>query len=195
MPVSEQRVSGNVGGGNNFDRVSQRVTKIKTVFPLGMTRKAKLLSIPPLVISIYMIMMGVSFFRSFHPADSSRYIYSLPPIAVALAILGVLFTIPRKMCQGRIELTTNGIEWDPGREDLNASFPWSESVISVPASPQATLRTLLVAYRDRKILLYDLFVPDFDTLVAHILKRKGRGLSNDVPSVKLESGRVTAPRQ
>jgi hypothetical protein len=160
-----------------------------------MTKKAKLLSIPPLVISVYMIMMGVSFFRSFHPADSSRYLYSFPPIIVAVCILVVLFMIPRKMCQGRIELKESGIEWDPGRDDLNASFPWSESVISVPASPQATLRTLLIAYRDRKVLLYDLFVPDFDVLVAHILKRKGRGMAGgpDAPSVKLESGRVTAP--
>lgn len=141
-----------------------------------------------------MFMMGVSFFRSFHPADPSRYLYALPPIVVSICILVTMVMIPLKMCRGRIELKESGIEWDPGRADLNAVFPWTESIVSAPASPQATMRTLLLAHRDRKVLLYDLFVPDFDMLVAHIMKRRGRGLSShQEPSVKLESGRVTAP--
>lgn len=165
---------------------------MKTVYPLGLTRKARLLSVVPVLISLYMLWVGISAFRSFHPADPSRYLYSFPPITLALAVLGMLIAIPKRICQGQIILRPEGIEWDPGPHALNVVFPWKESVISAPQGPQKSIRTLLIAFHDEKVLIYEFLMPDFDLLVATILKRRGTGLSGmaEEAAVRIDSGKV-----
>lgn len=176
---------------NEQRKKSGSVTRARIDFPLGLTKKAKALAIFPLALSLYLIFMGFSYFRSFHPSDPSRYLFGLPPIALAISMLGALAYYPRKMCQGVVSVTPTGVEYDPGRHDLNLHFPWSDLLYSAPRNPQQMIRSLLIAHRDKKLLLYDFQVPGFNQLVAEIAKRKGKSNeANKDGGMKIDSGRI-----
>lgn len=129
--------------------------------------------------------------RSFHPSDPSRYLFGLPPLSIAALLAGVLVYIPRKMAVGRVTVTQTGIEWDPGKHDLNIHFPWKDLLYSAPRNPQQMVRSLLLVHRDYKLLLYDFFVPDFELLVSLIAKKKSGAASlSAADGLKIDSGRV-----
>lgn len=142
------------------------------MFTLGVTKKARALAVLPVLLSGYLLFESIQIFRQFAPSDSSKYFYCTPPLLLATVLIGTLVWIPRQMSKGQLILTRSGIEYDPGRHDLNMNFPWNGMIFSAPANPQQMVRSLLIAYRDRRVLLYDLFVPQFDDLVAEIKKRK-----------------------
>lgn len=165
--------------------------KAKSDFPLKVTKKAKLLAILPVAIAIYMLFLGFSIFRSFHPKDSSRYTFGLPPIAISVLVLGALIATPRKMCNGVVSVRDTGIEYNPGDHDLNVHFPWNDLIFSAPRNAQQMVRSLILVHRDRKLVFYDLFMPDFDLLVAAITRRKTKSVSTQVDSgIKIDSGRI-----
>lgn len=163
----------------------------RTEFPLRPTNKAKTLAVLPLVLAVYLAYYGVSTFLSFHPADEMRYAMGLPPIGLAILLLAVLVVIPKKMCRGTIRILDTGIEFDPGNHDLNQHFPWRDLIFSCPGSPQRMVRTLLLIHREKKLLVYDLFVPHFSQLLEEIQRRKPKsaGLNSDA-GIKIDSGKL-----
>lgn len=165
--------------------------KGKSDFPLKVTKKAKLLAILPVALAVYMFFMGISTFRSFHPNDSSRYAFGLPPIAISILVLASLIATPRKMCRGTVSVRDSGIEFNPGDHDLNVHFPWKDLIYSAPRNAQQMVRSLILVHRDRKMIFYDLFMPDFDLLVAAITRRKTKTTSTQVDAgLKIDSGRI-----
>ena len=129
--------------------------------------------------------------RGFHPSDPSRYLFGLPPIGLAISLLATIFYYPKKMCQGVISVTPTGVEFDPGLHDLNMHFPWGDLIFSAPRNPQQMIRSLLVAHRDKKLLLYDFQVPQFDQLLTEITKRKGKSAAAAKDGgLKIDSGRI-----
>lgn len=166
-------------------------TRARIEFRLGLTKKAKALAVFPAVLGLYLLFMGFSYFRSFHPSDPARYLFGLPPVALSLSLFGLMFYYPRKMCQGVVSVTPTGVEYDPGRHDLNLHFPWGDMLYSAPKNPQQMIRSLLICHRDKKLLLYDFQVPQFDLLLAEVTKRKGK--SNAAAKdggLKIDSGRI-----
>ena len=143
------------------------------------------------MLAIYMVFMSVSTMRTFHPRDAARYMFGLPPLAIAVAIVATLLYIPRRMAVGSISVRDSGVEWDPGRHDLNLHFPWGDLMFSAPRNPQQLVRSLLLVHRDKKLIVYDFFLPDFDTLVQLIAKRKSKSTSQSgMDGIKIDSGRV-----
>jgi len=138
-----------------------------------------------------MLYLGISTFRSFHPKDPSRYAFGLPPIAISLGLVGFLIVLPRKMCRGTVNLLDSGVEFNPGDHDLNVHFPWQDLLFSATRNRQQMMRSIQIAHRDRKMVFYDLFLPDFDLLLDTIAKRKSRqaSTSND-GGLKIDSGRI-----
>ena len=164
---------------------------MKTEYPLALTKKAKLLAILPALLAVYMLWIGFSTFRSFHPKDPSRYTFGLPPVAISLALVGFLIVVPRKMCRGSIHLLESGVEFNPGDHDLNVHFPWGDLVFAATRNPQQMMRSIQLSHRDRKMVFYDLFLPDFDLLVETIAKRKSRQASTSSDGgLKIDSGRI-----
>jgi hypothetical protein len=158
---------------------------------LAVTKKAKVISILPWLLAIYMVFMSFSTMRTFHPKDPARYMFGLPPLAIAVAIVGTLFYIPRRMALGKITVLDSGVEWDPGRHDLNLHFPWQDMMFSAPRNQQQLVRSLLIVHRDKKLMVYDFFVPDFDLLVQAIAKRKTKSTAQSgMDGIKIDSGRV-----
>jgi len=164
---------------------------MKTEFPLKLTKKAKLLAILPGLLALYMLWLGISAFRGFHPADSARYTFGLPPIAIALTLVGFLIAVPRKMCRGSVNLLESGVEFNPGDHDLNVHFPWNDLLFAATRNPQQMMRSVQLVHRDRKMVFYDLFMPDFDLLVETIARRKSKkvGTAGDA-GLKIDSGRI-----
>ncbi len=150
-----------------------------------------MLAVLPVALAVYMVVMGVSAFMSFHPRDSGRYLFGFPPVAIAALIVGTLVSIPRKLCRGAILVLDSGVEYNPGDHDLNVHFPWNDLVFSAPKGKQQMVRSLILAHRDRKMVFYDIFVPDFELLVAAIARRKTRLQSSATDgSLKIDSGRI-----
>ncbi|MBS2036919.1 hypothetical protein JST97_18155 [bacterium] len=165
--------------------------RMKTEYPLGLTKKAKLLAILPALLAVYMLWLSISAFRSFHPKDSARYTFGLPPLAIALTLVGFAAYIPRKMCRGSINLLESGVEFNPGDHDLNVHLPWNDLLFSATRNPQQMLRSLTLAHRQRTMVFYDIFLPDFDLLVETISRRKSRQVStNNDGGLKIDSGRI-----
>lgn len=164
---------------------------MKTEYPLALTKKAKLLAILPALLAVYMFWLGVSAFRGFHPADSSRYTFGLPPIAISLALVAFLVVAPRKLCRGSVNLLDSGIEFNPGDHDLNVHFPWNDLLFAATRNPQQMMRSLQLVHRNRKMVFYDLFLPDFDLLVETVSRRKSRKAPSDADGgLKIDSGRI-----
>lgn len=164
---------------------------MKTEFPLKLTKKAKLLAILPALLALYMFWLGISAFRSFHPADPSRYTFGLPPIAIALTLVGFLFAVPRKMCRGSVNLLESGIEFNPGDHDLNVHFPWNDLLFAATRNPQQMMRSIQLVHRDRKLIFYDLFMPDFDLMVETVARRKSKKVTTGGDAgLKIDSGRI-----
>lgn len=167
------------------------MAKAQSVFPLAVTKKARMISILPWMLAIYMVYMSFSAMSTFHPQDPARYMFGLPPLAIAVLIVATLFYIPNRMAVGKITVLDSGVEWDPGRRDLNMHFPWGDLMFSAPRNSQQLVRSLLLAHRDKKLLVYDFFLPDFDLLVQTITKRKSRSNSKSaMDGIKIDSGRV-----
>ena len=138
-----------------------------------------------------MLYMGISAFRSFHPLDSSRYIFGLPPVALAAVILGCMATMPRKFCRGTIHIRESGVEFNPGDHDLNVHFPWKDLFFSATQNKQQMVRSLVLVHRERKMIFYDLFTRDYDLLVAAITRVKARSNKTQVDGgLKIDSGRI-----
>ena len=164
---------------------------MKTEFPLKLTKKAKLLAILPALLALYMFWLGISTFRSFHPADPSRYSFGLPPIAIALTLVGFLIAVPRKMCRGSVNLLESGIEFNPGDHDLNVHFPWNDLLFAATRNPQQMMRSIQLVHRDRKLIFYDLFMPDFDLMMETIARRKSKKVTTSGDAgLKIDSGRI-----
>ena len=164
---------------------------MKTEFPLKLTKKAKLLAILPALLALYMFWLGISTFRSFHPADPSRYTFGLPPIAIALTLVGFLIAVPRKMCRGSVNLLESGIEFNPGDHDLNVHFPWNDLLFAATRNPQQMMRSIQLVHRDRKLIFYDLFMPDFDLMMETIARRKSKKVTTSGDAgLKIDSGRI-----
>lgn len=150
-----------------------------------------MLAILPVVIAIYMLFMGVSAIRSFHPQDSSRYMFGLPPLALSALILGVMIALPRKFCRGTIHVRDSGIEFNPGDHDLNVNFPWNDLVFSATKNKQQMIRSIILVHRDRKMVFYDVFTHDFDALVAAVSRRKTRSTTSAQDGgLRIDSGRI-----
>lgn len=165
--------------------------KVKTDFRLGVTKKAKLLAVLPAFLAFYMLFMGVSAFRSFHPMDSSRYTFGLPPICIAVAILVTLAAMPRKFCRGSIHVRDTGVEFNPGDHDLNVHFPWNDLIFQATQNKQQMVRSLILVHRDRKMVFYDLFTHDYELLVASIARRKNKSAQTQSDGgLKIDSGRI-----
>ena len=95
------------------------------------------------------------------------------------------------MCRGRVSVLDSGVEFNPGDHDLNVHFPWNDLLFSATRNPQQMMRSIQLAHRNRKMVFYDLFMPDFDLLVATIAKRKSRQASTGSDGgLKIDSGRV-----
>lgn len=164
---------------------------MKTEYPLALTKKAKLLAILPALLALYMFWLGVSSFRSFHPADSARYTFGIPPMILSITLIGFLVMLPRKMCRGSVNLLESGIEFNPGDHDLNVHFPWNDLLFAATRNPQQMMRSIQLVHRDRKMVFYDLFMPDFDLLVETVSRRKSRKTSvNNDGGLKIDSGRI-----
>ena len=173
------------------NRIKPVATKVKSEFPLAVTKKAKILALLPVCLAVYMLFLGASTFHSFHPLDPSRYLLSLPPVAISLLTLGTLFAIPKKMCTGVIYVRDSGVEYNPGDHDLNVNFPWNDLIFSAPPNRQQMMRKLILAHRDKKLVIYDLFLPDFDLLLVAIGRRKNltRATQGDA-GLKIDSGKI-----
>jgi hypothetical protein len=155
------------------------------------TNKAKMLAILPAFLSFYMLFMGISAFRSFHPLDSSRYTFGLPPICIAVAILVTLVAMPRRFCKGSVHVRDTGIEFNPGDHDLNVNFPWNDLIFAATQNKQQMIRTLVLVHRDRKMVFYDIFTQDFDLLVAAITRRKSKSAQTQADGgLKIDSGKI-----
>jgi hypothetical protein len=159
---------------------------------MGLTKKAKTLAFLPLCPALYMLYLGFSTMRGFHPSDPARYMFGLPPLVIAVCIVAILVKIPRRFAKGRITLRDTGIEYDPGSHDLNLHFPWGDLLFSAPRSPQQMVRSLLLVHRDKKVLIYDLFMPNFEVLMTEVTRRKGRHSSAQAAGggLKIDSGKV-----
>lgn len=164
---------------------------MKTEYPLALTKKAKMLAILPILLAVWMIGLSISAFRGFHPKDPARYTFGLPPLCLAVVLVGALVYIPRKLCRGSVNLLESGVEFNPGDHDLNVHFPWNDLLYSATRNPQQMLRSIQLAHRDRRMVFYDLFLPDFDLLVETITRRKTRQVAtkND-GDLKIDSGRI-----
>ena len=164
---------------------------MKTEYPLKLTKKAKLLAILPALLAVYMFWLGISAMRGFHSADPSRYTFGLPPLIIAATLVGFLILVPRKMCRGSVNLLESGVEFNPGDHDLNVHFPWNDLLFAATRNKQQMMRTIQLVHRNRKMVFYDLFLPDFDLLVETISRRKTKqaNTSND-GGLKIDSGRI-----
>ncbi|MFN8607599.1 MAG: hypothetical protein U0931_08710 [Vulcanimicrobiota bacterium] len=150
-----------------------------------------MVAVLPVLLSVYMLWLGLSAFHSFHPKDSARYMFGLPPLCIAVTLIGFMVYIPRKMCRGSVNLLESGVEFNPGDHDLNVHFAWNDLLFSATRNPQQMLRSLQLAHRDRTMVFYDLFLPDFDLLVETITRRKSRQVStNNDGGLKIDSGRI-----
>lgn len=164
---------------------------MKTEYPLALTKKAKVLAVLPALLALYMGWLGISAFRSFHPADSSRYTFGLPPLVIAATLVGFLIVAPRKLCRGSVNLLESGVEFNPGDHDLNVHFPWNDLLFAATRNPQQMMRSIQLVHRDRKMVFYDLFMPDFDLLVETISRRKTKQANTSSDGgLKIDSGRI-----
>ena len=165
--------------------------KVKTDFRLGVTKKAKLLAVLPAFLAFYMLFMGVSAFRSFHPLDSSRYTFGLPPICIAVAILVTLAAMPRKFCRGSIHVRDTGVEFNPGDHDLNVHFPWNDLIFQATQISQRHTDSSLFNPCNPSIFVYNLFTHDYELLVASIARRKNKSTQTQSDGgLKIDSGRI-----
>lgn len=164
---------------------------MKTEYPLALTKKAKLLAVLPGLLALYMGWLGISAFRSFHPADPSRYTFGLPPMLLAVVLIAFLFIVPRKLCRGSVNLLESGVEFNPGDHDLNVHFPWNDLLFAATRNKQQMMRSIQLVHRNRKMVFYDLFMPDFDLLVETISRRKTKQANTSSDGgLKIDSGRI-----
>lgn len=138
-----------------------------------LTRKALGLAVAPLAIAVYLIFMGVSTNGKFAPNDYSRLPFVLGPIGFGIGIVlalivGTVQQLKKKLIIGRREII-----YDCGNTDSNFSSSWANLAYSPPQPGKRLVRSLLLGDGAKFAQFYDIFVPEFDAMVADLDKRKG----------------------
>lgn len=155
-----------------------------------MTRKAWGLSVVPLVIVSYLISITVHYNRVFAMADSSRWLFIVPPIAVCIAILTAMAIVAKRLLGIRITLSPTHLSYEGHTEEEQLAVAW-KSLIYTPPSGQNMIRNLQVASKEKSVSIYDIFTPQFDLLCKEVAKRKTNSVSADsTGNLVIDSGRL-----
>lgn len=142
-------------------------------FKSALSAKALMLAVAPVAIASYLIFMGSSTNAKFAPDDYSRLPFVLGPIGFGAFILislivGTFQQLKKKLILGRREVI-----FDSGKLDSNFSSSWSNLAYSPPHPGKRLVRSLLLGDGAKFVVFYDIFVPNFDSMVEELDKRKG----------------------
>jgi len=156
-----------------------------------LTTKAIGLAVAPLAIAAYLIFMGVSTNGKFAADDYSRLPFVVGPIAFGATIIlslivGTIQQLQKKLIIGRREVI-----YVSGKTDNNFSSSWSNLAYSPPHPGKRLVRSLLLGDGAKFAQFYDIFVPNFDAMVADLDKRKGQSsMSSGRMRMGGDSGRI-----
>lgn len=156
-----------------------------------LTSKALGLSIAPLVIAAYLIYMGASTNSKFAPDDMSRLPFVVGPIGFGAFIVLALVIGTIQQLRKKLIISRREVIYDCGNSTNNFSSSWSNLAYSPPHPGKKLVRSLLLGDGAKFAQFYDIFVPNFDAMVADLDKRKGHAsLSSGRMRMGGDSGRI-----
>ena len=138
----------------------------------SLTRKALTLSLAPLAIAAYLIMMGVSVNGKFAPDDMSRLPFVLAPITFGAFIIIALVVGTYQQLRKKLTIGRREVIYEASQVAFNFSSTWSNLAYSPPQPGKRLVRSLLLGDGSKFAQFYDIFMPQFDAMVDDLDKRK-----------------------
>ena len=149
-------------------------------FGLRLTPKAGLLGLGLLLVAAYVGRIGWLALHQFNPQDPARLVFALPPLILAGSILLLMVSAPLSMCRGRVVVDGAGVHYHEGAGGApKQSFAWADLLTSSSPAERWWFRRLILIHRapergPAQLVLYDLFVPEFDALSSTLALHRHR---------------------
>lgn len=147
-----------------------------------MTRKALGLAILPVVLSVWLVDMGLNANRMFAMNDITRWPFVLFPLLLGGGILAVMVAAVFQNVTKRLLITASDFTYIEGKKQFTAR--WSNLAYSPPRR-KGVIRTLLLSDGVHFGQVFDIFTPEFDALCATLEKKKGYSSTQGQPRFKM----------
>lgn len=155
-----------------------------------MTKKAWGLSAIPAVLILWLLWMSISYNSLFSMQDSSRWLFVLPPVLLALIIAAAMARVAMTFLGTKITLSPTHLSVEGKSEKHNVQVAW-KSLIYTPPKAGGFLRVLAVASNERTTNIYEIFTPGFEFLCKEVAKRKTFSISSDsMGNMVIDSGKL-----
>lgn len=139
------------------------------IYTCTMTKKAFVLAMLPVIVSCWLLYQGNLAAQKFHHTDPTRWVFILVPVILGLTILGVTCMAIYQNVIKQVVLSSSNVTFHDGREKFVASL--SRLAHSSPSS-RGLFKVLLISDGVHFGQVVDVFMPDFDDLVANLEKKR-----------------------
>jgi len=147
-------------------------------FVSGITGKALVLAVIPVLISIWLVRTGL-FYLDVIPAGkefSIRFVFGFFPIIMALVIVGVLLAALKSNIGAGVTVSPQAIAYNHGKVQFTAS--WEMLAFSAPAAGRKLMRVITISNGEEIAQLHEIFFPEFEQLLKIISEAKRSSRAN-----------------
>lgn len=137
-------------------------------FSAKLTKRATVLSAVPSVIALLLLFQGFSAAQKFAANDPSRHVFIVVPLVLSLIIIGVTGITLVQNITKEVLLGADSVTFYDGKNKFVADY---KRLAVSPPSNRVLFQVLLVSDGKNFGQVYDLFMPDFDTLCRGLDRR------------------------
>jgi hypothetical protein len=144
----------------------------ETTFASGLTGKAILLALIPVLISAWLIRTGLFYLDVFPPVRdfAIRFTFGFFPIILGAAILIVLIVAVKANIGIGVTVSPQAISYSRG--DVQFTTSWEMLAFSAPHPSRKFMRVITISNGEELAQLHELFFPQFDKLLKIISDAK-----------------------
>lgn len=140
-------------------------------FESGLTPRAMILALAPLLVALLMIYNGVFYLNKFPGSRNLPWLvlFSILPLAFGAALIGTtLFLISKNMGR-KLAVSDDGVTYSHGKDGFSLS--WALTAFSMPRGGKL-YRVLAITDGKNVVRVEDLFFKDFDLIAKAVSDAK-----------------------
>ncbi|NDD26672.1 MAG: hypothetical protein EB084_00185 [Proteobacteria bacterium] len=148
------------------------MAKQSVSFSSGLTQKAMILGVAPVIVALYSIWNGVYYINKFPGAGNLPFLllFSILPLVFGIGIVAFTAFVISKNLGRKLVINPDGLVYTHGKESV--AFSWALAAFSLPRTGKL-YRTLAITDGKKVVRVEELFFNDFDHIAQTVADAKG----------------------